>query len=66
MPISQKPKIDLEEMDSSVLAADLEDLAKKLGIDLALADDEETEHILNRLDKSLSEEIVEGREKNSE
>lgn len=60
---AQKPKIDLQEIDSSVLAAELEELAKKLGIDLSLADDEETERILNNLSKSLSDEIVEAREK---
>lgn len=66
MPASQKPKIDVVEVDSSVLARDLEQLAAALDIDLSLADDKETEKILNRLSKSLSDEVVDTREKNSQ
>jgi hypothetical protein len=60
---TQKPKIGLQEVDSSVLAAELEELANRVGIDLSLANDEETERILNNLSESLSDEIVEAREK---
>lgn len=63
---TQKPKIGLQEVDSSILAAELEELANKLGIDLSLANDEETERVLNNLSKSLPDEIVEAREKKSE
>jgi hypothetical protein len=66
MPVSQRPKIHIHETDSSVLANDLEELAKILGIDLPMADNVETERILDRLTKSLSGEIVETREKHSE
>ena len=66
MPATERPKADLKEVDSSVLANELEQLAEHLGIDLLLADDAETEKILNALDKSLSDEIVDTREKNTE
>ena len=66
MPATERPKADLKEVDSAELANELEQLAEHLGIDLSLADDAETEKILNALDKSLSDEIVDTREKNTE
>ena len=66
MPATERPEADLKEVDSAELANELGQLAEHLGIDLSLADDAETEKILSALDKSLSDEIVDTREKNTE
>jgi hypothetical protein len=62
MSILQKPPIHI--IKGKELADEFRDISKRQGIDLSLADMEETRKILSNLSKTLSEEITESRELN--
>jgi hypothetical protein len=55
------PDIEIRDMDGRILATELRELAKRLNIDLSLADKRKAREILMNLKKSLSVEILQGR-----
>jgi hypothetical protein len=57
----KRPDIEIRDMDGRILATELRELAKRLNIDLSLADKRKTREILMNLKKSLSVEILQGR-----
>jgi hypothetical protein len=57
----KRPDIEIRDMDGRKLATELRELAKRLNIDLSLADKRKTSEILMNLKKSLSVEILQGR-----
>jgi len=57
----KRPDIKILNMDGRKLATELRELAKRLDIDLSLADKRKTREILMNLKRSLSEEILQGR-----
>lgn len=59
MPLLQRPKVKIENVSGKELADDLKDFAARQGIDLSMADMEETKRILKKLPSSLSDEIRE-------
>jgi hypothetical protein len=61
----ERPDIEIENVKGKELANEIRELAKRLGIDLFKANEEETKKILKNLNTSLSDEIVKMRE-NSE
>ncbi len=62
MPLLERPKIRIENLNGKELADDLRNFAARHGIDLSMADIEETKKILRQLPSSLSDEIEEMRE----
>lgn len=60
----EKPRANIESMKGKDLADELRGFAKRQGIDLSLADLNETREILKKLPSSLSDEIVRMREGN--
>lgn len=61
MSTLKRPDIEILDMDGRKLATELRELAKRLDIDLSLADKRKTREILMNLKKSLSVEILQGR-----
>lgn len=61
MSTLKRPDIKILDMDGRKLATELRELAKRLDIDLSLADKRKTREILMNLKRSLSEEILQGR-----
>lgn len=62
MSILEKPDKQVPILKGKELADEFRDISKRQGIDLSLADMEETKKILSKLPTSLSEEIVDARE----
>ncbi len=57
-----RPKVRIETVSGKELADDLKGFAARQGIDLSMADMEDTKRILKKLPSSLSDEIKEMRE----
>ena len=57
MPLMERPKVSIENVDGKILANDLKEIAKRLNINLEKADKDRTAKILKRI-SSLSDEIV--------
>ncbi len=57
MPLLERPKTDVKEMDSKALGDYLKAMAKRLNIDLSQADNEETASILKDV-SPLSDEVA--------
>lgn len=64
MTLLEKPRTNIESMKGKDMANQLRDFAKRHGIDLSLANLDETKKILKKLPTSLSDEIVKMREGN--
>jgi hypothetical protein len=61
--VTEKPNKNARVMTSKESKKYIEDIAKKMGIDLSKADDKTTEKILSKTSSSLSDDIVKMRNK---
>lgn len=58
MPELQRPNVEIVILKGKKLSDEIKDIAKRQGIDLSLANMEETKEILKNLPTSISDEIV--------
>jgi hypothetical protein len=58
LPELQRPDVKINVLRGKRLAEEIEDIAKRQGIDLSLANMEQTKEILKSSRSSLSDEIV--------
>jgi predicted regulator of amino acid metabolism with ACT domain len=61
--VIEKPNKNARVMSSKESKKYIEDIAKKMGIDLSKADDKTTEEILSKASSSLSDDIIKMRNK---
>jgi hypothetical protein len=62
MPLLEKPKEPISSLEGKDVARELQEFARRSGIDLNLADMEKTRKILKNLPTSLTDEVVSMRE----
>ncbi len=62
MPVLQKPDVDIPILEGKELSEEMKRIADVQGINLSLANLEETKKILESLPTSLSDEIIKIRE----
>jgi hypothetical protein len=62
--VLQRPDVKIHVLKGKELSKEINDIAKRQGINLSLADIKRTKEILEKLPLSLSDEIVNFRESN--